>query len=73
LSDRYCAGYFLELHHLHAYAHGGEHSEDNLTLRCRAHNALAAEEELGRDFVEQKRDSVGHEPFAMQVLRESEA
>jgi hypothetical protein len=73
LSDRYCAGYFLELHHLRAYAHGGEHSEDNLTLRCRAHNALAAEEELGRDFVEQRRDSLGHEPFARQVLRESGA
>ena len=63
----------LELHHVHAYAQGGEHSEDNLTLRCRAHNLLAAEEELGRDFVEQRRDSLAHEPFAMQVLRQSEA
>ena len=34
----------IELHHLKAFAEGGEHTEENLTLRCRAHNALAAEE-----------------------------
>ncbi len=61
----------LELHHIKAYALGGEHSEANLTLRCRAHNALAAEQELGRDLVERKRHSLGHEPFAAQARRES--
>ncbi|HXK17002.1 MAG TPA: hypothetical protein VNG33_04340, partial [Polyangiaceae bacterium] len=52
----------LELHHLSAFARGGEHQPANLTLRCRAHNALAAEEDFGRDFVEQKRER-RHEPF----------
>ena len=33
----------LELHHSIAFAQGGEHRLDNVTLRCRAHNALAAE------------------------------
>jgi 5-methylcytosine-specific restriction endonuclease McrA len=47
----------LELHHLMAFAQGGEHTEFNLTLRCRAHNALAAEEDFGRDFIERRRDS----------------
>jgi hypothetical protein len=45
----------LELHHLRAFAQGGEHKAGNLTLRCRAHNALAAEEAFGRDFMVQKR------------------
>jgi 5-methylcytosine-specific restriction endonuclease McrA len=53
----------LELHHLAAFAQGGEHTQSNLTLRCRAHNALAAEEDFGRDFIELKRDSSAHEPF----------
>jgi hypothetical protein len=51
----------LELHHLTAFARGGEHTQSNLTLRCRAHNALAAEQDFGRDFIELKRDSNGHE------------
>jgi hypothetical protein len=58
----------LELHHVRAYALGGEHSEANIVLRCRAHNLLAAEEDFGRDFVEERRDSLGHEPFARQRL-----
>ena len=63
-----CAGqrcretHCLELHHLRAFARGGEHHLTNLTLRCRAHNALAAEEDFGRDFMGQKR-ARGHEPF----------
>jgi hypothetical protein len=52
----------LELHHLRAFAQGGEHHPSNLALRCRAHNALAAEEDFGRDFVERKR-ALKHEPF----------
>jgi hypothetical protein len=52
----------LELHHVRACALGGEHSEAIIVLRCRAHNALAAEDEFGRDFVDQRRDSLGHEP-----------
>jgi hypothetical protein len=44
----------LEFHHLQAFARGGEHTEANLTLRCAAHNALAAEEDFGRDFMANK-------------------
>jgi hypothetical protein len=45
----------LELHHLEAYARGGPPSDANLTLRCRAHNALAAEEDFGRELILEKR------------------
>ena len=30
---------YLELHHIHPYALGGPATVENLTLRCRAHNA----------------------------------
>jgi hypothetical protein len=55
---------YLELHHLQAYGHGGQHLAANLTLRCAAHNALAAEEDFGRARVERMRDSPRHESFA---------
>jgi hypothetical protein len=54
----------LELHHSIAFAQGGEHRLDNVTLRCRAHNALAAEQDFGRDFVTRARDSSQHELWA---------
>jgi hypothetical protein len=54
----------LELHHLRAFALGGEHSTANLALRCRAHNAPAAEEDFGRELIEAKRGSMRHESFA---------
>ena len=47
-----------------AFARGGEHRLDNVTLRCRAHNALAAEEDFGSDFVTSARDSSQHELWA---------
>ena len=34
---------------------GGDHSEDNLTLRCRRHNQAAAEQQLGTGFMTQAR------------------
>jgi hypothetical protein len=34
---------FLEFHHLEAYALGGEMSEENISLRCHAHNQYEAE------------------------------
>jgi 5-methylcytosine-specific restriction endonuclease McrA len=52
----------IELHHVTAFAQGGDHTESNLTLRCRAHNALAAEEDFGRDFIELARGSNDDEP-----------
>jgi hypothetical protein len=56
----------LELHHLHAYALGGTHSPENLTLRCRAHNALAAEQDFGCAGVARQRDSSRHESLRRQ-------
>jgi hypothetical protein len=47
------------------FARGGEHRLDNVTLRCRAHNALAAEQDFGRDFVALARDSSQHETWAV--------
>ena len=45
----------LELHHRLAHAQGGEAVADNLTLYCQAHNALAAEQDFGREFIETRR------------------
>jgi len=44
----------LELHHEHTHALGGRATAKNLTLRCRAHNRLAAEQDFGRDFMAEK-------------------
>jgi hypothetical protein len=64
----------IELHHLKAFAQGGEHTAANLTLRCRAHNALAAEEDFGRERIELARDVSEHEPWAAQhALQRDEA
>jgi hypothetical protein len=41
----------LEAHHRHAHALGGPATLDNLELRCRAHNTLAAERDFGRDYM----------------------
>jgi hypothetical protein len=52
----------LELHHSKAFARGGEHSEENITLRCRAHNDFAAETDFARDYIELARETK-HEPW----------
>jgi 5-methylcytosine-specific restriction endonuclease McrA len=51
----------LEFHHLTPFAAGGEHAVSNLTLRCAAHHALAAEEEFGRELIEEKKRARGHD------------
>jgi hypothetical protein len=48
------------------FARGGEHRLYNIALRCRAHNALAAEEDFGRHFVALARESTRHEAWAAQ-------
>jgi hypothetical protein len=63
----------LELHHLKPFAMGGEHTLANLALRCRAHNALAAEDDFGADFIEQTRDSRRHESQGRQTDPETVA
>jgi 5-methylcytosine-specific restriction endonuclease McrA len=54
----------LELDHIDPHARGGPPTVANLRLRCRAHNALAAEHEFGRDFmaarIEVKRRTTQH-------------
>jgi 5-methylcytosine-specific restriction endonuclease McrA len=57
----------LEFHHLTPFAAGGEHAVSNLTLRCAAHNALAAEEAFGRELVEQKKRASAHDTFRSQA------
>jgi hypothetical protein len=37
----------LEYHHSQPFARGGAHSEANIELRCRRHNALQAEDDYG--------------------------
>jgi hypothetical protein len=64
---------WLELHHLQAFALDGEHSVANLALRCRAHNALAAEDDFGREFAREKRGSIRHESFASAARGQSDA
>jgi len=45
----------LEFHHQHPHGRGGPPSIDNLALRCRSHNTLAAEHDFGREFIQKKR------------------
>ena len=45
----------LEFHHQHPHARGGPSTLDNIALRCRSHNALAAEQDFGRDLIRKKR------------------
>ena len=39
---------YLEFHHVHPYAQGGEATVENIALRCREHNAYEAEVVFGR-------------------------
>jgi hypothetical protein len=45
----------IEFHHEQPYARGGPHSAENVALRCRAHNDLAAEADFGGDFMQSRR------------------
>jgi 5-methylcytosine-specific restriction endonuclease McrA len=45
----------LEFHHRHPHGRGGPPSLENITLHCRSHNALAAEQDFGRDVVRRRR------------------
>jgi hypothetical protein len=47
----------LEFHHKNAFARGGDHSPDNISLMCRAHNLLLAEEEYGTEVMNKYRRS----------------
>ena len=49
----------LELHHRKAFALGGLPTVDNLELRCRPHNTLAAEQDFGRRHMDRMRGVAG--------------
>jgi hypothetical protein len=51
----------LELHHLVPFARGGNHDATNLTLRCAAHNAYAAELDFSPAHIAMRRNSRPHD------------
>ncbi len=46
----------IEFDHVLPYALGGQATEANLRLRCRAHNQYTAERELGAEFMKERRE-----------------
>ena len=62
--------HYLELHHIDPFAKGGEHRVSNVSLRCAAHNAWAAEQDFGRDAILQERDATRHESFKAQFVED---
>jgi 5-methylcytosine-specific restriction endonuclease McrA len=46
----------LEIHHEQAFAKGGPSTRENLSLRCKAHNDLAAEQDFGRERMLSKKE-----------------
>ena len=52
----------LELHHCVPYADGGAHDAGNLQLRCKSHNALAAEYDFGRKHMARMSGGLPPEP-----------
>jgi hypothetical protein len=65
--ERCCETRYLELHHLQPFARLGPNVASNLTLRCTAHNALAAEEDFGAQLIANRRNATRHETFAAQT------
>jgi HNH endonuclease len=49
----------LEFHHKRPFAKGGDHSPANLTLMCKTHNALLAEQDYGEDLMARFRAGAG--------------
>lgn len=47
----------LEFDHIQEVARGGQATVDNIRLRCREHNQFTAEQTLGRDFMQRKREA----------------
>jgi len=50
--ERCCARSRLEFHHVQAFGFGGPPTEKNIVLFCRAHNALMAERDFGREHIQ---------------------
>jgi hypothetical protein len=64
--ERCCETCYREFHHLQPFAKEGPHVASNLALRCPAHNALAAEEDFGKEFIAGRRDATRHEALRRQ-------
>jgi hypothetical protein len=47
----------LEYHHRRPFAHGGDHSVDNVALACKCHNAYLAEIDYGQEAIARHRRS----------------
>ncbi|HET7226425.1 MAG TPA: HNH endonuclease [Candidatus Eisenbacteria bacterium] len=60
----------LEFDHIEPLARGGASTADNLRLRCRAHNQLAAEQAFGVGFMDAKRGAT--RPAAEQAQASAE-
>jgi 5-methylcytosine-specific restriction endonuclease McrA len=60
----------LELHHIDPFALGGPATAANLTLRCKAHNLHAAEQDFGREHIDRKiaASRVGANPGAAPTI-----
>jgi 5-methylcytosine-specific restriction endonuclease McrA len=56
--------HYLEFHHLQPFARSGASVTSNLTLRCAAHNALAAEQDFGPTHMARQRGSMAHQSLA---------
>ena len=58
-NDRRCAARDPpRVHHITPFAHGGEHSLSNLTLRCSCHNAYQANRDFGAAFMASRRGTL---------------
>jgi hypothetical protein len=56
--------HYLELHHRRPFGMHGAHTTANLTLHCRAHNALAAEVDFGQVHMTGRQQLSRHESLA---------
>jgi hypothetical protein len=54
----------LEVHHREAHGFDGPATVENLELRCRSHNVLAAEQDFGREYMDWVRGMDGASPNA---------
>jgi 5-methylcytosine-specific restriction endonuclease McrA len=60
----------LEFHHRMPFAQGGSHAPENLALLCRAHNALLAEQDYGKEVMKRhRRESTAADPSAAAGMR----
>ena len=47
----------LEFHHRNPFGRGGDHGPTNLSMTCKAHNALLAEDDYGKEVMARYRRS----------------